>query len=198
VRLGAGWVQVVGYLELQDVHLNPKDKGTEILDNSQDVDEDEDPTTMHPDIVGEEEHCYTYHVIYNESYRVPMLFLHGCLRDGRLLQWQDVLQDLPLGSQHLTGESRWTFLTQEVFIPLGFFHEWSFLKYVKTFNFLYKFNYQGILNTLLQLNNELKMRVYLDGIYARCIICIVVTFIKYRQEMSTFVLNKQRSSKYLI
>lgn len=22
----AGWVQVVGYLELQDVHLNPKDK----------------------------------------------------------------------------------------------------------------------------------------------------------------------------
>lgn len=35
---------------------------------------------QHPDIVGEEEHCYTYHVIYNESYRVPMLFLHGCLR----------------------------------------------------------------------------------------------------------------------
>ena len=35
---------------------------------------------QHADIVGDEEHCYTYHVIYNESYRVPMLFLHGCLR----------------------------------------------------------------------------------------------------------------------
>jgi hypothetical protein len=32
--------------------------------------------------------------------------------------------------------------TQEVFIPLGIFHEWSFLKYVKTFNSLYKLNYQ--------------------------------------------------------
>jgi hypothetical protein len=28
----------------------------------------------------QEQHLYTYHVVYNESYRVPMLFLKGRLQ----------------------------------------------------------------------------------------------------------------------
>lgn len=69
---------------------------------------------MYEGLVGDhEQHLYTYHVVYNESYRVPMLFLQGRLPDGRPLQWNSVLHDLPVGSQHISNESRWTFLTQE-------------------------------------------------------------------------------------
>jgi hypothetical protein len=32
---------------------------------------------MSPGLPGYEEHVYSYHVIYNESYRVPMIFLQG-------------------------------------------------------------------------------------------------------------------------
>lgn len=31
-----------------------------------------------------EQHLYTYHVVYNESYRVPMLFLQGRLQGSCL------------------------------------------------------------------------------------------------------------------
>lgn len=76
---------------------------------------------------------------------------------------------------------------------------WVFFPWVcQDLQFSLQAQLSGILYSLIQLNNEHKMRINLDGIYARCIICIAVTFIKYRQETSTFVLNKPRSSKYLI
>ncbi|KAG0618998.1 hypothetical protein M758_4G108300 [Ceratodon purpureus] len=107
-----------GYLVLQDIRVSSDQKDDmeefQVCDDDDDGDDVEDHATMHVGALGvNEQHLYTYHVVYNESYRVPMLFLQGRLQDGRPLQWDSVLRDLPVGSQHVSDQSRWTFLTQE-------------------------------------------------------------------------------------
>lgn len=105
------------YLALQDVRvISDRKDHVESHDEEDDADDHdvEDQATMVEGLGGDyEQHLYTYHVVYNESYRVPMLLLQGRLPDGRPLEWKSVLRDLPVGSQHISSESRWTFLTQE-------------------------------------------------------------------------------------
>lgn len=106
----------VGYLVLQDVHILSEQKVVAEVEDIHEVDdESQDIATleMSPGLPGYEEHVYSYHVIYNESYRVPMIFLQGHFLDGTPLQWHHVCHDLPLDSQQISHESRWTFLTQE-------------------------------------------------------------------------------------
>ncbi|XP_024366919.1 ubiquitin-like-conjugating enzyme ATG10 [Physcomitrium patens] len=106
-----------GYLVLENVYVGSDQKDdAENLDepDEEDYGDAEDQATMHGDSMGVfNQHLYTYHVVYNESYRVPMLFLQGRLQDGRPLRWDSVLRDLPVGSQLVSNQSRWTFLTQE-------------------------------------------------------------------------------------
>lgn len=56
-------------------------------------------------------HFYTYHIIYNEVFRVPKLFMKGRFPDGRPLQWQNLQHVLPFGLAH--DNTKWTFLTYE-------------------------------------------------------------------------------------
>lgn len=58
-----------------------------------------------------EAHFFTYHIAYNDMYKVPKLFLKGRYSDGRPIEWQDVLQMLPAGFND--ENTKWTFLTYE-------------------------------------------------------------------------------------
>eukprot|EP01018_Ginkgo_biloba_P007621 Gb_19977 [translate_table: standard] len=58
-------------------------------------------------------HFYTFHVVYNNSYKVPMLLFRGRCIDGQPLEWEDIEKDFPSYSRQLHKDSRWTFLTQE-------------------------------------------------------------------------------------
>ncbi|BDA47292.1 probable ubiquitin-like-conjugating enzyme ATG10 at N-terminal half [Coccomyxa sp. Obi] len=61
-------------------------------------------------------HFYDYHIAYHPSYSVPiLLFCSRCRTDGRLLEWEEIMEDLPEASRELAGAdaSRWTFITQQ-------------------------------------------------------------------------------------
>ncbi|KAI5056927.1 hypothetical protein GOP47_0028745 [Adiantum capillus-veneris] len=58
-----------------------------------------------------EAHFLTYHIIYNDIYRVPKLLLKGRYSDGKPIDWQDILQILPAGLSN--DDAKWTFLTYE-------------------------------------------------------------------------------------
>eukprot|EP00959_Pyramimonas_sp_CCMP1952_P327625 6858692-Pyramimonas_sp.AAC.1 len=63
----------------------------------------------------EETHLYDYHIAYSPSYQVPMLFFRGYLSDGRELDWDQLVDDLPESQRHLAKSTteKWTFLSRE-------------------------------------------------------------------------------------
>ncbi|KAH7307599.1 hypothetical protein KP509_22G067900 [Ceratopteris richardii] len=73
------------------------------------VDEDEDIATFC--CAEYEVHFYTYHIIYNDMYKVPKLLLKGRYSDGQPIELKDILQLLPAGLSN--DIAKWTFLTYE-------------------------------------------------------------------------------------
>ncbi|WAR20520.1 GALM-like protein [Mya arenaria] len=53
-----------------------------------------------------------YHVLYSESYSVPVLYFNCHLPDGRLLTLNEIWSQVPLNYQERLQQDRWTFLTQ--------------------------------------------------------------------------------------
>ncbi|KAL9259600.1 Ubiquitin-like-conjugating enzyme ATG10-like protein [Drosera capensis] len=45
-----------------------------------------------------EEHYYDFHIVYNSSYKVLMLYFHGYSCDGQPLQFNEIEKDLPSSS----------------------------------------------------------------------------------------------------
>ncbi|XP_026423877.1 ubiquitin-like-conjugating enzyme ATG10 isoform X1 [Papaver somniferum] len=61
----------------------------------------------------EELHHYDFHIVYSNSYRVPVLYFRGYRSDGQILTLDEVERDLPANSLKVLRESKWTFITQE-------------------------------------------------------------------------------------
>ncbi|KAI3418603.1 Autophagy_act_C domain-containing protein [Psidium guajava] len=60
---------------------------------------------------------YDFHVIYDYSYRVPVLYFRAYSGDGRTLLLSEFEGDLPADSSEALVKSKWTFITQEVNHP---------------------------------------------------------------------------------
>lgn len=60
-----------------------------------------------------EVHYYDFHIVYNNSYRIPVLYFRGYHCDGQPLLLDEIEKDLPANSAKLLTESKWTFITQE-------------------------------------------------------------------------------------
>ncbi|XP_030514518.2 ubiquitin-like-conjugating enzyme ATG10 isoform X2 [Rhodamnia argentea] len=56
---------------------------------------------------------YDFHVIYDSSYRVPVLYFRAYSGDGRTLLLSEFEGDLPADSSEALVKSKWTFITQE-------------------------------------------------------------------------------------
>ncbi|KAL2653482.1 hypothetical protein R1flu_021610 [Riccia fluitans] len=107
-----------GYLILEDVVLNFIDEevdGDEEEDGIEEEDSNNFPdaaTLVSTDSSGQSSRC-TYHVMYNESYRVPSVFFRGYYPDGRPINWFEVGLSLSAEFAQRIDENKWTFLTQE-------------------------------------------------------------------------------------
>ncbi|CAI9107261.1 OLC1v1006579C1 [Oldenlandia corymbosa var. corymbosa] len=58
-------------------------------------------------------HHYDFNIIYNVSYRVPVLYFRAYLSDGQVLGLDDIIKSIPSSTKRLLMESKWTFITQE-------------------------------------------------------------------------------------
>ncbi|KAF6137519.1 hypothetical protein GIB67_031798 [Kingdonia uniflora] len=56
---------------------------------------------------------YDFHIVYSNSYRVPVLYFCGYHCDGQPLTLENIEIDLPTNSLEILRESKWTFMTQE-------------------------------------------------------------------------------------
>ncbi|KAH9617172.1 hypothetical protein KSS87_012933 [Heliosperma pusillum] len=57
-------------------------------------------------------HYYDFHILYSNSYRIPLLYFRGYSSDGQPLTLNQIERDLPANSAKLLTESKWTFITQ--------------------------------------------------------------------------------------
>ncbi|KAL3868629.1 hypothetical protein ACJMK2_041420 [Sinanodonta woodiana] len=62
---------------------------------------------------------FVYHVVYNASYAVPVLYFNAYKPDGQLLSLEEVWAIVPQHYQDRLREERWTFITQQEHPILG-------------------------------------------------------------------------------
>ncbi|KAH9745658.1 ubiquitin-like-conjugating enzyme ATG10 [Citrus sinensis] len=60
-----------------------------------------------------DKHYYDFHVIYNASYRVPVLYFRAYCSGGQPLVLDEIEKGLPSCSAKALSESKWTFITHE-------------------------------------------------------------------------------------
>ncbi|KAM7266041.1 hypothetical protein ACFE04_003724 [Oxalis oulophora] len=56
---------------------------------------------------------YNFHIVYCNSYRVPVLYFRAYTSGGQPLSLDEIKKGLPLCSSKILSESKWTFITQE-------------------------------------------------------------------------------------
>jgi ubiquitin-like-conjugating enzyme ATG10 len=107
--------QVEGYLSLENFCI-PKsielDNGE--VNGSCNCDDEElidDATLVQLHL--EERHNYNFHIVYCNSYRVPVLYFRPYSSDGHPLSFDEIKKGLPLYSSKTLSGSKWTFITQE-------------------------------------------------------------------------------------
>uniref|UniRef100_A0A7C8YGN0 Ubiquitin-like-conjugating enzyme ATG10 n=1 Tax=Opuntia streptacantha TaxID=393608 RepID=A0A7C8YGN0_OPUST len=61
----------------------------------------------------DEVHSYDFHIVYSNSYKIPVLYFRGYNSDGRTLMLDQIERDLPVNSAKLLTEAKWTFITQQ-------------------------------------------------------------------------------------
>ncbi|KAL8146730.1 ubiquitin-like-conjugating enzyme ATG10 [Apium graveolens] len=121
-RLGVAADNVEGYLCLQNVLILKGTKDNCCDEASTDKSKEEtcfhneddpiDNATLVQSSDGEA-HYFDFHIVYSNSYRVPVLYFRGYCIDGQPLMLDDIEKDLPANSSKLLSESKWTFITQE-------------------------------------------------------------------------------------
>ncbi|KAL3531028.1 hypothetical protein ACH5RR_010350 [Cinchona calisaya] len=120
--------QAEGYLSVENVVILPcttsedccnegdDEEGKEMLscsDKDVFIDDDDDDSTTLVQNHDYASHHYDFHVVYNASYQVPVLYFRACYSDGQVLLLYDVEKSLPGSSAKLLTESKWTFITQD-------------------------------------------------------------------------------------
>ncbi|KAI8787386.1 ubiquitin-like-conjugating enzyme ATG10 isoform X1 [Biomphalaria glabrata] len=78
----------------------------------------EDVSCM-PDVSESKTLTYEYHVVYNESYAVPVLYFNIFTNDGRLLPLDEVWSQCPTHYQTHLKDNKWSTLTQQEHPLLG-------------------------------------------------------------------------------
>lgn len=121
-RLGVAADNVEGYLCLQSI-LIPKGNKDNSCDEASTGKSKEEPCFDSEDdpidnatlvqSSDDEAHYYDFHIVYSNSYRVPVLYFRGYCIDGQPLVLVDIEKDLPANSSKMLTESKWTFITQE-------------------------------------------------------------------------------------
>lgn len=104
-----------GYLSLEDFPVQSSEEQRYLAEGENGLEEDNefmDPATLVQSL-DNQPHLYNFHIVYNSSYRVPVLLFRGQSIDGKLLEWEDIEKDFSSYTHQLLKESKWTFLTQE-------------------------------------------------------------------------------------
>ncbi|XP_005112886.1 ubiquitin-like-conjugating enzyme ATG10 [Aplysia californica] len=83
------------------------------------MEEDEDEQCMPTVLLEREVLTYEYHILYSESYAVPVLYVNIYKQDGKLVPLDTVWEMSPSSFQKLLGEDKWTILTQQEHPLLG-------------------------------------------------------------------------------
>lgn len=104
-----------GYLSLEDAPVQITKEQHCFAEGENELEEDNEPTDPATLVqsLDNEPHLYTFHIVYNGSYRVPVLLFRGHSIDGKPLEWEDIEKDFSSYTHQLLKESKWTFLTQE-------------------------------------------------------------------------------------
>lgn len=104
-----------GYLSLDDVPVQISKEQHYFAEGENELEEGNEPTDLATLVqsLDNEPHLYTFHIVYNSSYRVPVLLFRGHSIDGKPLEWEDIEKDFSSYTHQLLKESKWTFLTQE-------------------------------------------------------------------------------------
>lgn len=121
-RLGVAADNVEGYLCLQNIQI-PKGTKDNCCDEASADKSEEEPCFDNEDYPVDnatlvqssdgEAHYYDFHIVYSNSYRVPVLYFRGYCIDGQPLMLDNIEKDLPANSSKMLTESKWTFITQE-------------------------------------------------------------------------------------
>uniref|UniRef100_A0A7N0TUK3 Ubiquitin-like-conjugating enzyme ATG10 n=1 Tax=Kalanchoe fedtschenkoi TaxID=63787 RepID=A0A7N0TUK3_KALFE len=114
---------VQGYLSLENVCLfKPcqKERDPNHIEEEEEVEEEaeeyEDGFTDTAMLVQRHDMTlrhYDLHILYSDSYRVPVLFFRAYFTDGSPLSLGDIEKDLPLSHANESSDSKWTFITLE-------------------------------------------------------------------------------------
>ncbi|XP_022771579.1 ubiquitin-like-conjugating enzyme ATG10 isoform X2 [Durio zibethinus] len=111
-----------GYLSMEKIcisRLNEED-----IDQTTQIDTDEEEASCsgNKDVIDDatlvqrnhhELHYYDFHIVYSNTFRVPVLYLRAYCSDGQPLQLDEIEKELPTCSSKELSKSKWTFITQE-------------------------------------------------------------------------------------
>ncbi|XVF32020.1 hypothetical protein REPUB_Repub17cG0045400 [Reevesia pubescens] len=111
-----------GYLSLEKIcisRLNEED-----IDQTRQADTGEEETSCsgNEDVIDDatlvesnhhELHYYDFHIVYSNTFRVPVLYLRVYCSDGRPLPLDEIEKELPACSSKELSKSKWTFITEE-------------------------------------------------------------------------------------
>ncbi|XP_021733470.1 ubiquitin-like-conjugating enzyme ATG10 [Chenopodium quinoa] len=112
--------EVDGYLSLEKMCILRSDKiddekvgyAVEEMPNCLESEECTDPARLVQE-AAQEVHYYDFHIVYSNSYRIPVLYFRGYNSDGQTLLLDQIERDLPPRSVEVLTESKWTFITQQ-------------------------------------------------------------------------------------
>ncbi|KAH9794037.1 ubiquitin-like-conjugating enzyme ATG10 [Citrus sinensis] len=109
-----------GYLSLENIcllSLRKEDRGEETCQGEEGTScfKEEEPTDSATLVQNYDcdKHYYDFHVIYNASYRVPVLYFRAYCSGGQPLVLDEIEKGLPSCSAKALSESKWTFITHE-------------------------------------------------------------------------------------
>ncbi|XWS75976.1 hypothetical protein CRYUN_Cryun01aG0137600 [Craigia yunnanensis] len=111
-----------GYLSLEKICISRPNE--EDIDQSSQTDTGEEETSClgNEDVIDDatlvqsnhhELHYYDFHIVYSNTFRIPVLYLRAYSSDGRPLPLDEIEKELPTCSSKELSKSKWTFITQE-------------------------------------------------------------------------------------
>ncbi|KAF6137573.1 hypothetical protein GIB67_031852, partial [Kingdonia uniflora] len=110
--LGVASSVVEGYLSLEKFCLHKNDQENRDDDSYYEKGDPIDKAAL-VHSYEQEINFYDFHIVYSNSYRVPVLYFRGYHYDGQSLTLENIEIDLPTNSLEILKESKWTFMTQE-------------------------------------------------------------------------------------
>lgn len=111
-----------GYLSLEKICISGPSE--EDIDQTSQTDSGEEETScsVNEDVIDDatlvqsnqhELHYYDFHIVYSNTFKVPVLYFRAYSSDGRRLPLDEIEKELPACSSKELSKSKWTFLTLE-------------------------------------------------------------------------------------